>query len=139
MEKKLTAEQLLRKLLRFWMICIGFLALIILIQTFGNHYAPYIIEPWCWLWTNTIPVVSILIGPFVMKEKLKLSKRKLKWDDYRLIILSSRIYILLLLVSIPLEAYSLITATQFLNYSYLIFGPYQVFICGLEGILLVKT
>lgn len=111
------------------------LFLIMLAQTFMNHYGNDVTEAWAWLLPTIIPTLSLIIGVLVSDAfrkgvKIKTVSRPVFLMSFAL----SAVYLVVVLMTLAIQPYSPLPPLDLMKISHLWQGPFQGLVSASMGV-----
>jgi hypothetical protein len=129
-----------RWLALIWFSFSGILFLILLIQTFFNHYGTQIDQAWSWLLPSVLPTLSLIVG-VLASDAAQHDHLDTQIDRFlvRCAIGFSVVYLLVVLSTILLQPVSSgVTPLTLMHRSQLFLSPFQGLVSALLGVFFVR-
>ncbi len=129
-----------KRLALLWFTGAGILFLIMLIQTFMNHYGPDVNEAWGWLLTNIMPTLSLIIGVLVSDAMGKGVKvQSIDAFLFKLTYGLSLLYLSSVLLHILFQPISPTEPLEMMRLSNLWLGPFQGLVSASLGAFFIAS
>lgn len=143
----ISLEKARYRLARLWFIGVGIIFLLLVAQSFSNHYQGRLEEVWSWALPTVIPTLSLLLSvlganAIVQVNDSNADTGMVRRSFYSIAYWLSVFYLLLILVTILFQPIGVImnpsekfTAVDFLKRSQLWLSPVQGLVISAMGIL----
>jgi hypothetical protein len=129
-----------KRLALIWFTGSGILFLILLIQTFFNHYGTQVDQAWSWLLPSVLPTLSLIVG-VLASDVTQRDRVDTQMDRFlvRCAIGFSVVYLVVVLAAILLQPVSTgVTPLTLMHRSQLFLSPFQGLVTALLGVFFVK-
>ena len=133
---KVPMEKCTKKLAILWFISVGFLLLVLILQTLLGRYGEGAKDVWEWFLPTVLPTLCLIGGVFRMD-----TSKKIKEVDrfvYRLSFFSSAFYLLTIYLVFFLQPFSILGPIEMMKQANLGLSPLQGIVAALTGRFFVK-
>ena len=129
-----------KRLASLWLVGSTFIFIIILFQTFFDHYSGKSEQAWSWFLPTVLPTLSLMIGVLVIDAFGRESSEK-RIDNfvYKLSFRVSIFYFAIVLLTVMIQPLVTNAAVEFLNLSNLWLAPIQGLVAASLGGFFAKT